>query len=205
MSARTICTSRTWRQAGSRPLTTDGSRTLINGTFDWVYEEELMNNYADGWRWSPDGESVAYWQLNADSVRDFNLINDTDSLYSRVIPVQYPKVGEANSAARIGIVPAAGGPTRWLDIAGDPREHYIPRMEWASSSKEVMLQRLNRLQNTDEVMLGDAATGKVRTILTEHDTTWVGVVDDVVWLDHGKSFTWVSERDGWNHVYVGVA
>ena len=184
------------------PLTTDGSRTLINGTFDWVYEEELMNNYADGWRWSPDGESVAYWQLNADSVRDFNLINDTDSLYSRVIPVQYPKVGEANSAARIGIVSVAGGPTRWLDIAGDPREHYIPRMEWASSSKEVMLQRLNRLQNTDEVMLGDAATGRVRTILTEHDTTWVGVVDDVVWLDHGKSFTWVSERDGWNHVYV---
>ncbi|MEO7986122.1 MAG: DPP IV N-terminal domain-containing protein [Gemmatimonadales bacterium] len=184
------------------PLTTDGSRTLINGTFDWVYEEELMNNYADGWRWSPDGERVAYWQLNADSVRDFNLINDTDSLYSRVIPVQYPKVGEANSAARIGIVSVAGGPTRWLDIAGDPREHYIPRMEWASSSKEVMLQRLNRLQNTDEVMLGDAATGSVRTILTEHDTTWVGVVDDVVWLDHGKSFTWVSERDGWNHVYV---
>lgn len=184
------------------PLTTDGSRTLINGTFDWVYEEELMNNYADGWRWSPDGQSVAYWQLNADSVRDFSLINDTDSLYSRVVPVQYPKVGDSNSAARIGIVPAAGGSTRWLDIAGDPREHYIPRMDWAASSKEVLLQRLNRLQNTDEVMLGDAASGEVRTILTERDTTWVDVVDDVVWLDRGKSFTWVSQRDGWNHAYV---
>ncbi len=74
-------------------LTTDGSRTLINGTFDWVYEEELMNYYADGWRWSPDGRSIAYWQLNADSVRDFSLINNTDSLYSRVIPIQYPKAG----------------------------------------------------------------------------------------------------------------
>ena len=127
MSGRTICTSRTSPRAGSPPLTTDGSRTLINGTFDWVYEEELMNNYADGWRWSPDGESIAYWQLNADSVRNFNLINDTDSLYSRVIPVQYPKVGEANSAARIGIVPAAGGPTRWLDIAGDPARALHPQ------------------------------------------------------------------------------
>ena len=139
------------------PLTTDGSRTLINGTFDWVYEEELMNYYADGWRWSPDGRSIAYWQLNADSVKNFSLVNNTDSLYSRVIEVQYPKVGEANSAARIGIVPAAGGATRWLDIAGDPRNHYIPRMEWAAGSDEVILQRLNRLQNTIEVMLGERA------------------------------------------------
>ncbi|HEY9015906.1 MAG TPA: DPP IV N-terminal domain-containing protein, partial [Gemmatimonadales bacterium] len=67
---------------GITALTSDGSRTLINGTFDWVYEEELMNYYADGWRWSPDGRSIAYWQLNADSVKDFNLINNTDSLYS---------------------------------------------------------------------------------------------------------------------------
>jgi len=183
-------------------LTTDGSRTTINGTFDWVYEEELMNYYADGWRWSPDGRSVAYWQLDADSVRNFTLVNDTDSLYSRVIPIQYPKVGEVNSAAKVGIVSAAGGGTRWLQIEGDPRNHYIPRMDWAAGSDAVILQRLNRLQNTDEVMLGDARTGAVRTVLTERDSTWVDVVDDVVWLDGGKQFTWVSQRDGWNHVYT---
>lgn len=184
------------------PLTTDGSRTMINGTFDWVYEEELMNYYADGWRWSPDGRSIAYWQLNADQVKNFDLINNTDSLYSRVVAVQYPKVGEQNSAARVGVVPAAGGPTRWLEIAGDPRDHYIARMDWAAGSNEVILQRLNRLQNTDEVMLGDARTGQVRTVLTERDSTWVDVVDDLVWLQGGKEFTWVSERDGWKHVYA---
>jgi dipeptidyl-peptidase 4 len=184
------------------PLTTDGSRTLINGTFDWVYEEELMNYYADGWRWSPDGAGVAFWQLNADSVRDFHLINNTDSLYSRVIPIQYPKVGQTNSAARIGVVSAAGGATRWLEIEGDPRNHYIARMDWAASSDEVILQRLNRLQNRNEVMLGDAKSGKVRTVLVEQDSTWVDLWDDLVWLDGGKSFTWVSDRDGWNRVYV---
>ncbi len=184
------------------PLTNDGSRTLINGTFDWVYEEELMNYYADGWRWSPDGASVAYWQLNADSVKNFNLINNTDSLYSRVISVQYPKVGETNSAARVGVVSATGGATRWLEIEGDPRNHYIARMEWAASSNEVILQRLNRLQNRNEVMLGEAKTGTVRTVLVEQDSTWVDLVDDLVWLEDGKSFTWVSERDGWKHVYV---
>ena len=184
------------------PLTTDGSRTLINGTFDWVYEEELMNYYADGWRWSPDSRSVAYWQLNADQVKDFNLINNTDSVYSKVVPIQYPKAGEANSAARVGIVRASGGSTQWLEIEGDPRNHYIARMDWAAGSGEVLLQRLNRLQNTNEVMLGDARTGKVRTVLAERDTTWVDLGDNVTWLNGGKSFTWVSERSGWNHVYL---
>jgi dipeptidyl-peptidase-4 len=184
------------------PLTTDGSRTLINGTFDWVYEEELMDYYADGWRWSPDSRSIAYWQLNADRVKDFNLINNTDSLYSTVIPVQYPKAGEANSAARVGVVSATGGPTRWIEIEGDPREHYIGRMEWAAGSREVVIQRLNRLQNTNEVMLGDTQTGKARTVLAERDSAWVDLADQLTWLSGGKSFTWLSERDGWRHVYV---
>ncbi|MGE3527257.1 MAG: S9 family peptidase, partial [Gemmatimonadales bacterium] len=183
-----------------RQLTSDGSREVINGTFDWVYEEEL--GLRDGWRWSPDGRSIAYWQLTADSVRSFDLINNTDSLYSFVIPLQYPKAGESNSAARIGIVPAGGGATRWLAIPGDPRNHYPARMDWASGSREVYVQRLNRLQNTLELMLGDAESGRVRTVLTERDSTWVETVDDMEWLDQGRRFLWVSERDGWNHVYT---
>ncbi len=181
-------------------LTRDGSRDIINGTFDWVYEEEL--NDRDGWRWSPDGKSVAYWQLNADSVRNFTLIDDTDSLYSYTIPIQYPKAGQDNSAARVGVVSAAGGETRWLNIPGDPRENYLARMDWAANSNELLLQRLNRLQNTDEVLLGDAATGQVKPVLVEHDSAWVDVVDQVTWLGGGKSFTWMSERDGWRHLYV---
>jgi dipeptidyl-peptidase-4 len=184
------------------PLTTDGSRTLINGTFDWVYEEELMNYYADGWRWSPDGASIAFWQLNADRVRDFLLLNNSDSLYSFTVPVQYPKAGEENSAARIGVVAAAGGPTRWLDIPGDLRNHYLARMDWAASSGEILVQRLNRLQNTLEVLLGDARTGQIRPILVERDSAWVDVVDGVHWVNQGRQFTWVSERSGWRHIYV---
>jgi dipeptidyl-peptidase-4 len=181
-------------------LTRDGSRTIINGTFDWVYEEEL--GLRDGFRWSPDGKRIAYWQLDASGVRDFLLINNTDSLYSYTIPVQYPKTGTTNSSGRVGVVSAAGGNTTWLQVPGDPRNHYIARMDWAANSNEVILQRLNRLQNTNQVMLGNARTGRVRTILTERDSTWVDLVDDLAWLNEGKSFLWVSERDGWNHVYV---
>jgi dipeptidyl-peptidase 4 len=181
-------------------LTHDGSRTIINGTFDWVYEEEL--NLRDGFRWSPDGRRIAFWQLDASGVRDYDLINDTDSLYSFVIPVQYPKAGTTNSAARVGVVSADGGEPVWLDVPGDPRNNYIARLEWAAGSGEVVLQHLNRAQNTIGVMLGDAASGRTRTVLTERDSAWVDVVDDLRWINGGKDFTWISERDGWRHLYV---
>jgi dipeptidyl-peptidase-4 len=181
-------------------LTRDGSRTTINGTFDWVYEEEL--SLRDGFRWSPDGKRIAYWQLDASGVRDFLLINDTDSLYSFTVPVQYPITGTTNSAGRVGVVSAEGGNTVWLQVPGDPRNNYIARMDWAAGSNEVVLQHLNRLQNTNDVMLGDAATGRVRSVLVERDSAWTDVVNDLRWLDGGKSFTWISERDGWRHLYV---
>ncbi|MCP5105605.1 MAG: S9 family peptidase, partial [bacterium] len=181
-------------------LTADGSKTVINGTFDWVYEEEF--DLRDGFRWSPDSKSIAYWQLDAEGVGNFSLINNTDGLYSKVIPVQYPKVGTTNSSARVGVVSSSGGKTRWFELPGDLRMHYIARMEWAANSEEVVFQRLNRLQNTNWVMLGNIHTGTVRTILTERDAAWLDVGDDLHWLDKGRRFTWVSERDGWRHVYV---
>jgi dipeptidyl-peptidase-4 len=181
------------------PVTTDGSRTTINGTFDWVYEEEF--SLQDGFRWSPDGEKIAYWQLDATGIRDFLLINNTDSLYSFTIPIQYPKAGTVNSAARIGVAPASGGETVWMALEGDPRNNYPARMDWAASSDEIVIQYLNRLQNRLQLILGNADTGVTRTVLTETDEAWVEVVDDLVWLDEGRSFTWVTEGDGWRRAY----
>jgi dipeptidyl-peptidase 4 len=181
-------------------LTADGSITTINGTFDWVYEEEF--DMKDGFRWSPDGASIAYWQMDASGVRDFLLLNTTDSLYSYVVPVQYPKVGETLSACRAGIVKVEGGPTVWLKVDGDPRDNYIPRMEWAGNSSEVVFQRLNRLQNRLTVLLGDARTGTTRTIIAESDSAWLDVVDGMQWLEGGKRFTWLAEDNGWYHASV---
>ena len=181
-------------------LTFDGSTNIINGTFDWVYEEEL--DCRDGFRWSPDSKSIAYWRLDASGVNDFFLINDTDSIYSKVIPVQYPKVGTTNSACKVGVVSAGGGETVWMKVPGDPRNNYIARMDWAESSDEIVFQHLNREQNKLEVMLGNAKTGDVKTILTETDKAWVDVTDDLQWFNKGKDFLWTSERDGWRHIYL---
>ena len=192
-------------------LTTDGTRYIVNGTFDWVYEEELFCR--DGFRWSPDSKQIAYWQLNSEGVKEMKLINNTAELYPVITSFPYPKAGETNSAARVGVVSANGGPTRWFEVPGDPRNNYLPRMEWASND-EVVIQQLNRRQDTNIVMFGEAQSGKVRPILTEHDDAWVDVswgdIDwdktgiargDVEWVDNGRRFLWASERDGWRHIY----
>ena len=190
-------------------LTRDGSPTIINGTFDWVYEEEL--SMRDGFRWSPDGSRIAYWQLDASGVRDFLLINNTDSLYSFVIPVQYPKAGTTNSAARIGVVSAAGGATTWLQIPGDPRNNYLARMDWAANPAELTVQQLNRRQNQNTFWIADAGTGQVRTLFVERDSAWIDIYDDhdgwgpgpsLHWLPDGSGFVYLSERDGWRHAWL---
>jgi len=184
-------------------LTRDGSRTTINGTFDWVYEEEL--GLQDGWRWNSDGQSIAYWQLDASGVRDFLLDNVTDSLYAFTTPVQYPKAGQMNSAGRVGVVSASGGETRWITIPGDPRNNYIARMEWVPAkggSKELVIQHMNRLQDTLHVMLANAQTGQVRTVISETDSAWIEQFDELRFLNGGKDILWESERSGWTHLYL---
>jgi len=181
-------------------LTFDGSRTTINGTFDWVYEEEL--DLRDGFRWSPDSKNIAYWQLDASGVGEFFMINNTDSIYSKIIPVQYPKVGTTNSSSKVGVVTIADAKTIWINVPGDSRSNYIARMDWAANSEEVVLQHLNRKQNRNEVMLGNAKTGDVKTIFVETDLAWIDIHDELLWLKNGKEFTWISERDGWKHLYI---
>ena len=182
-------------------LTFDGSNTTINGTFDWVYEEELSNR--DGFRWSPDSKYISYWQLDASGIGEFLMINTTDSVYSYTIPVQYPKVGTKNSDCRVGVISAEGGKTVWMKVPGDMRnDFYIARMDWAKTSDEIYIQRLNRPQNKLEIMLCNIETGDVQTILTETDDAWIDINDDMHWFNEGENFTWVSERDGWRHMYV---
>ncbi|MBK7376759.1 MAG: S9 family peptidase [Chitinophagaceae bacterium] len=180
-------------------LTKDGGGNIINGTFDWVYEEELDNR--DGFRWSPDGKNIAYWQSDTKGVGTFYMINNVDSNYSKPIPLPYPKVGTANSAVKVGVISAAGGKTKWFSVPGDPRNNYLARMEYIPGSDEVMIQQLNRLQNTNTVWTGNTKTMALKNILTDKDEAFLDIHDNIVWLDNTTSFTWTSEKDGWMHLY----
>ncbi len=185
-----------------RKLTTDGSRKMINGTFDWVYEEEF--GCRDGFRWSPDSRQIAFWQADATKIRDYYMVNNTDSVYSKVIPVEYPKVGEAPSPVRIGVVALSNGFIRWMQIEGDPRQHYLPRMEW-SGPNELIVQQLDRKQQESRLMYCTVSDGSSRTFWAENDDAWVDLnAEDPSgwsWVNKGQDFLWVSEKDGWRHLY----
>ena len=183
-------------------LTKDGTRKLINGTFDWVYEEEF--NCRDGFRWSPDGTMIAFWQVDATKIKDYYMLNTTDSNYSQVIPVEYPKVGESPSAVKIGVVNINTKNVKWMDIAGDPQQHYLPRMEWAAKN-ELVVQQLNRKQQESKLIYCNVTDGKARVFWTENNQAWVDLnTSDPKgwnWINDGKEFIWVSEKDGWRHIY----
>ena len=181
-------------------LTSDGSETVTNGTSDWVYEEEF--DVRDGFRWSPDGERIAFWSFDSSGVGRFALINNTETLYPEVTYIPYPKVGTTNSAARIGVVSSSGGEPRLMAVPGDERDTYVARMEWAGDSETLVLQHLNRLQNTNDVLLADVHTGRVRRVHRDRSDTWVDVMDDLDWSSDSEEFAWLSEKDGWRHAYT---
>ncbi|AQX03113.1 S9 family peptidase [Elizabethkingia anophelis] len=188
-------------------ITSDGTDRMINGTFDWAYEEEFGTQ--DGFRWSPDGSKIAYWKLNANGTKNFLMINNTDSLYSFTIPVEYPKVGENPSGCTIWFYDLATKSSKKANIDGDEVQHYIPRMEWVLDSKSVILQQLNRKQNQSKIIVADANSGVSKTIHTETDPAWIDIKSrwndndpsGWDWINNGKEFLWLSEKDGWRHIY----
>ncbi len=181
-------------------LTSDGDDIVLNGRGDLAYEEEFSLGKA--YRWSPDSRRIAYWQFDTRGVGTFYMIRNTDGQYSTLVPLQYPKPGTTNSAARVGVVSVDSPGTTWFRLEGDPRDHYVPRMDWAGNGNEVLIQHENRRQNINRVWLGNAASGAVSPVMTETDEAWLLPSDDIHWLDGGRSFTWLSERDGWMHLWT---
>jgi dipeptidyl-peptidase 4 len=195
-------------------LTKDGSADIINGTSDWVTEEEFY--LRDTFRWSPDSSRILYLQFDQSGEGDYTLLNDTKAEYPEAFHYKYPQAGTTNAAVRAGVVQADGGDTRWLPLPGDPRNHYIPRFDWVGPSRpnELALEYMNREQNRNDVYLFNAndlwlspdKKDLGHILFTDTDAAWVDVVDELRWLAPAKDATegdllWVSERDGWHHVY----
>jgi len=190
-----------------KQLTFDGTDKLINGTFDWAYEEEF--DCRDGFRWSPDSKSLAYWQIDASKIKKYEMLNTTDSIYPYVVPVEYPVAGEDPSSCKIGVVDISTAKTTWLNIPGDAVQHYIPRMEWTTDANEVIVEQLNRAQNESKIFIANVSNGTAALIHEEQDKAWIdgksrwngGDPTGWEWIEKGKAFIWVSEKDGWRHIY----
>lgn len=181
-------------------LTTTESADIINGTSDWVYEEEL--DLRDGFRWSDDGKYLIFWRFDTSEVGVFTMINNTAALYPVITRFQYPKTGTTNSSVTIGICNLADRSIRYLDLPGDPRDHYPARINVIPGTSNFLLQRLNRLQNTNSVYEVDSASAGTRLVFEDKDEAWVEVCDQIEWIDGNRKFTFISESDGWRHVWL---
>ena len=198
-------------------LTQDGSDLVINGGSDWVNEEEL--DLHDCFRWSPDGDRIAFWQFDLHGVGSFPLTyylgKDRDIVtgipypktgpYPLVVNVPYPLAGTTNSAVRAGVIEASGGAVTWMNVPGDPRQHYIARLQWADP-RTLLIQQLNRLQNTVSFLMADAGAASVREIWRDRDEAFItigfGGLPEARPIRGGASFVATSEKDGWMHVYA---
>jgi dipeptidyl-peptidase-4 len=199
-----------------RRITSDGADLVINGGSDWVNEEEL--DLHDCFRWSPDGRRIAFWQFDLHGVGNFSLqyyLGKEKEIVTRIpypkpgpypvtMNVPYPLAGTSNSAVRAGVVDVGGGAVKWLQVPGDPREHYIARLQWVDADT-VLIQQLNRLQNTDAYLLADARSGRVHEMWRDHDEAFItigfGGLPEAQPIHDGSGFLVVSEKDGWMHVY----
>lgn len=190
-------------------LTSDGTGGIINGTFDWAYEEEFGKR--DGFAWSPNADYIAYWQIDASQIETFYMINNTDSIYSKPIPLQYPKVGREPSGAKLGLIELGSNTTEWLPIPGNEKENYIPGMQWVNEDL-MLIQQMNRHQNKLSVWSYRPSTKSLKTVYIETEETWVdlGYPDisadgwgnnDLPIVDNGTAFLRMIETDTWRHVY----
>lgn len=182
--------------AETRLTDREGRDTLLNGRADWVYEEELDVKRA--FWWSPDGRALAFLQFDTAAIPPVPIV-DGMTVVPTLERQRYPKAGGANSTVRLGVVPAAGGEARWLDVAVGGG--YLARAGWLPGGSAVWVQVLDRSQKRLELKVVDVSTSDVRTVLAETDPAWVNVGDELTFLDD-ETFVWASERDGYRHLYL---
>ena len=179
-------------------ITTDGLHNfIINGTTDWVYEEEF--GFTQGFEWSPDGSSIAYYRFDESHVKEFNML-----LYGELYPIEhrfkYPKAGEENAHVSIHVYHLSDGNTIAMDT-GQNTDQYIPRIKWSRDPHKLAILRLNRHQNHLEILWADVRTGRTELLWEEQNKYYIEITDDLLFLDDGKTFIISSERDGFNHLY----
>ncbi|MBC9794994.1 S9 family peptidase [Sinomicrobium weinanense] len=190
-------------------LTEDGNGDIINGTFDWVYEEEFGTR--DGFSWSPDAKKIAFWQLDASEIGTFYMINNTDSVYAKPVPLQYPKAGYDPSSARVGVIDVNSGEITWIPVPGDAVQHYLPAMQWVNDDL-LLVQQLNRKQNELNIYTYRPSSQRLKKIYTETEDTWVDLKypdlssnqwgdNDLLLTDNNSAFLRMTENDGWRHIY----
>jgi dipeptidyl-peptidase-4 len=181
-------------------VTTDGQQNvIINGIADWVYQEEFA--FVQAYQWSPDGKYIAYYRFDESEVPEYTVQYFT-GLYPENYTYKYPKVGEKNAVVSIHIYEVASGNLVKVDL-GTETNQYVPRIKWTQDAATLCVFRMNRWQNTLELLLADVTTGKAKLMYKEVNDRYLEINDHLAFFNANKNFIWMSERDGYNHLYIG--
>jgi len=184
-------------------LTDDGADKYYNGRFGWANEEEF--GLVQAWEWSYDSKYIAFWQTDEREVPVYKL-TDFSGKHPEYMELPYPKVGDDPPVERLGIINVSDGSRQWLDF--DPEGGYMPRIYWTSRENTLAVIWMNREQNHLKVYLFDVLTGQKSMIMEEKNEAWIDIFDFFAGELHLfyfpedlDSFFWISDRDGYSHVY----
>ncbi len=179
-------------------ITSDGKfNHIINGSTDWVYEEEFA--LSKGFYWNNDGSQLAFYRFDESAVKEFSMTTFNNKLYPEPYAFKYPKAGEANSTIQIFVFDINKASEKLIDI-GAETDIYIPRIKWTQNNNALCVYRLNRLQNKLELLLANTKDGSTKTIYTEENKAYIDI-PEITFLTDNKTFVLNSEKSGWNHLY----
>jgi dipeptidyl-peptidase 4 len=184
-----------------RGLTNDGTREILNGKLDWLYQEEIYGrDQFRGYWWSPDSARIAFLQLDERPVPEYTVVDHIP--YRPTLELtDYPKAGDPNPLVKLGVANVSIGAPVWVDVSGSATSDYlIVDVGWTPDAQRVVYQVQDREQTWLDLNLADADTGRTRKVLRETTKAWVNNNGDPVWLRDG-SFLWFSERSGFKHLY----
>lgn len=181
-------------------ITTDGKENhIINGSCDWVYEEEF--SFTKAFSWSPDSRTIAYYRFDESAVKEFTMTYYTGELYPENVNFKYPKVGMENSKVSIHLFDTQTAKKTEVDRNSEP-DGYIPRIKWTQDPSKLCVFWMNRHQNHLELLLADVNTGKTSLLLQEDNKYYIDIHDNLTFLSDDECFIWTSEKDGYNHIYL---
>lgn len=198
------------KYSSTSAVTTDGAKgQVVNGMPDWVYEEEFAMNSA--WAWSPDSKEIAYLRLDMTNVSTARMVEykasnpekKENSHWPSVTEYKYPKVGEKNPVPSVKVFNVDNRTTKTMDM-GSNTDIYLPRLMWTGNPKQLAVVRLNRRQNTMDLMVGNSATTVFNALVSERTDTYIDpmCLDGFRFLPDGQNFVMMSEEDGWRHLWL---
>jgi dipeptidyl-peptidase-4 len=177
-------------------VTKDGKYNhIINGTTDWVYEEEF--GFVRAFEWSNDSKFIAFLRFNESKVREFSMGVTGDGLYPSQHVFKYPKAGEDNAKVSLHMYSLTTKNTKKINLGV---YEYIPRIKWSTKEGVLIATTLNRHQNDLKLHKVNAVRSSAMLLFNEKDAAYVSVKDNLTFLDD-NSFIWTSEKDGFNHIY----